>query len=73
MVNQMAQDALLRNFAVIGEASHKIETHYRGFPADHPKLPLTFAYQMRNTVGHGYFKADLEIVRRTIHRDLPRL
>lgn len=72
MANQMARHALRCNLEVIGEASHNIDTHYRDFPADHPKLPLTFAYQMRNAVVHGYFKADLEIIWRTIHRDLPK-
>lgn len=31
---------------------------------------MAFAHQMRNAVAHGYFKVDLEIVRRTIHNDL---
>ena len=73
MENQMAQDAVLRNLEIIGEASHKIEAHCRDFSAAHPELPLAFAYQMRNAVAHGYFKVDLEIVWRTIHRDLPGL
>ncbi len=71
--NQMAQDAVLRNLEIIGEASHKIEVHCREFAAAHPELPLAFAYQMRNAVAHGYFKVDLEIVWRTIHTDLPGL
>lgn len=71
--NQMAQDAVIRNFEIIGEASHNIETRYPRFATDHPELPLAFAYQMRNAVAHGYFKVDLEIVWNTIHRDLPGL
>lgn len=67
----MAQDAVIRNFEIIGEASHNIEKHYPDFAADHPELPLAFAYQMRNAVAHGYFKVDLEVVWRTIHSDLP--
>ncbi len=69
----MAQDAVIRNFEIIGEASHNIEMHYPEFAADHPELPLAFAYQMRNAIAHGYFKVDLEIVWKTIHADLPRL
>ena len=71
--NDMAQDAVIRNFEIIGEASHNIEMHYPEFAADHPELPLAFAYQMRNAIAHGYFKVDLEIVWKTIHADLPRL
>jgi len=69
--NEMAQDAVIRNFEIIGEASHNIEEHYPDFAAEHPELPLAFAYQMRNAVAHGYFKVDLEIVWKTIHNDLP--
>ena len=71
--NEMAQDAVIRNFEIIGEASHNIEDHYPCFATDHPELPLAFAYQMRNAVAHGYFKVDLEIVWKTIHNDLPGL
>lgn len=71
--NEMAQDAVIRNFEIIGEASHNIELHYPAFAAEHPELPLAFAYQMRNAVAHGYFKVDLEIVWKTIHVDLSGL
>ncbi len=71
--NQMAQDAVIRNFEVIGEACHNIETHYLEFAAAHPELPLAFAYQMRNAVAHGYFKVDLDIVWKTIFVSLPDL
>ena len=71
--NSMAQDAVIRNFEIIGEASNNIGKHYPEFAAAHPELPLAFAYQMRNAVAHGYFKVDMEIVWKTIVNDLPRL
>lgn len=71
--NEMAQDAVIRNFEIIGEASHNIESHYPEFAAAHPELPLAFAYQMRNAVAHGYFKVDLEIVWKTVTSDLSGL
>ncbi|WP_316157790.1 DUF86 domain-containing protein [Cupriavidus sp. BIC8F] len=71
--NEMAQDAVIRNLEIIGEASHNIEGHYPDFAAAHPELPLAFAYQMRNAVAHGYFKVDLEIVWKTLRHDLPGL
>mgnify|MGYP001571499840 CR=1 FL=1 len=71
--NQLVQDAVIRNFEIIGEASNNIEKHYPEFAAEHPELPLAFAYQMRNAVAHGYFKVDFEIVWKTIHSALPRL
>lgn len=71
--NEMAQDAVIRNFEIIGEASHNIQLHYPEFAAAHPELPLAFAYQMRNAVAHGYFQVDLEIVWKTLQKDLSSL
>jgi uncharacterized protein with HEPN domain len=71
--SKLVQDAVIRNFEVIGEASNNIGKHYPGFVAEHPELPLAFAYQMRNAVAQGYFKVDFEIVWKTIQLDLPSL
>jgi len=71
--SNLVKDAVIRNFEVIGEASHNIEVRYPEFNKQHPELPLAVAYQMRNAVAHGYFKVDQEIVWKTIHRDLPEL
>ncbi len=71
--NEMAQDAVIRNFEVIGEASRNIERHYPGFATTHPELPLASAYEMRNALAHGYFNVDLNIVWKTLENDLPEL
>lgn len=71
--NELTQDASIRNIEIIGEASHNIEVHFPEFANSHPDLPFSFAYQMRNSVAHGYFKVDFEIVWRTIENDLPEL
>lgn len=71
--NEMVQDAVLRNLEIIGEACNNVEKRYPEFAAAHPELPLTIAYQMRNAIAHGYFKVDLEMVWKTIERDLPEL
>lgn len=71
--SELIQDAVIRNFEIIGEASHNIATHYPAFAASHPDLPLAPVYQMRNAVAHGYFKVDLDLVWRTIERELPGL
>jgi uncharacterized protein with HEPN domain len=70
LADEMAQDAVIRNFEIIGEASHNIELNFSDFAKAHPELPLAFAYQMRNAVAHGYFKVDLEIVWKTLNKDL---
>ena len=69
----LVQDAVIRNFEIIGEACRNIERHYPAFSASHPEIPLGFAYEMRNALAHGYFKVDLEIVWKTLQRDLPLL
>jgi len=67
------QDAVIRNFEVIGEASRNIERYHKQFADEHDYLPLGFAYEMRNALAHGYFKVDMEIVWKTIHASLPEL
>ena len=71
--SQLIQDAVIRNFEVIGEASKNIERLFPEFLARHPELPLLVAYEMRNALAHGYFKADLQIVWKTIEVNLPNL
>jgi len=73
LANPMAQDAIIRNFEVIGEASKNVERVAQQFVAAHPELPIAFAYEMRNVLAHGYYKVDLGVVWRTIERDLPYL
>ncbi len=71
--DEKTQDAVIRNFEIIGEASNNIKRHHPEFASQHPKLPLNFAYEMRNALAHGYFKIDLEVAWTTIHNDLPGL
>jgi len=56
------QDAVIRNFENIGEASRNIEKRYPEFATQYSEVPWGFAYEMRNALSHGYFKVDLEIV-----------
>ena len=69
----LVQDAVIRNFEIIGEASKNVERVAPAFVAAHPELPLSFAYDMRNMLAHGYYKVDLGVVWKTIERDLPYL
>ena len=71
--NRMIQDAVIRNFEIIGEASKNVERVAPEFVAAHPELPLAFAYDMRNLLAHGYYKVDVALVWKTIERDLPFL
>lgn len=58
--DQKTQDAVVRNFEIIGEAAHNIESYHAAFAAAHPDIPWSVIYAMRNRVAHGYFKVDLE-------------
>lgn len=71
--NKLVQDAVIRNFEVIGEASHNIEKRFPVFAAENSSLPLAIAYQMRNAVAHGYFEVDFAILWKTIQINLPSL
>ena len=73
LLDEKTQDAVIRNFEIIGEASNNIRRDYPDFASQHPDLPLNFAYEMRNALAHGYFKVDFEVVWKTIHADLPAL
>ena len=63
--NEMAVDAVIRNFEIIGEAaSHvpeAIRTKHNGIPWDKMKA-------MRNIMIHEYFGVDLETVWKTAPR-----
>ena len=67
------QDAVVRNFEIIGEAAHNIEIYHTAFSTAHPDIPWAVIYAMRNRVAHGYFKVDLDMIWKTIHADLPQL
>lgn len=68
--DRKTQDAVIRNFEIIGEASRNIERYHKQFADDHDFVPFGSAYEMRNALAHGYFKVDLEIVWQTIHNNL---
>ena len=72
--SQITQDAVIRNFEIIGEASKNIERIATPeFLALNSNLPLSFAYDMRNLLTPGYYKVDLDVVWKTIEADLPNL
>jgi uncharacterized protein with HEPN domain len=73
LTDELIQDAVIRNFEIIGEASRNIERDFPAFATAHPEVPLAFAYEMRNALAHGYFSVDMEIVWKTIKNDLPAL
>ena len=73
VASDMRQDAVIRNFEIIGEACRNITRADPSFRAKYPDLPLNAAMEMRNVLAHAYFGVDLSIVWRTIQTDLPGL
>ena len=58
LTDEKTQDAVVRNFEILGEAAHNIEVHHRAFAAAHPQVHWALIYTMRNRVAHGYFKVN---------------
>ncbi len=71
LANEEKHDAVIRNLEIIGEAAGNIQRQFPDFAAEHPNFPLKAAYGTRNALAHGYFKIDLDIVWKTVERDLP--
>lgn len=71
--DEKTQDAVVRNFEILGEAAHNVEQFHSQFAQAHPDVPWALMYTMRNRVAHGYFKVDYELVWKTIYADLPEL
>lgn len=68
--NDMVQDAVVRNFEVIGEAAKRLDDAYR---LAHPEVPWRALAGLRDVLIHQYEGVDLERVWAIVERDLPRL
>jgi len=71
--SSLVQDAVIRNFEIIGEAASKIQAADSAFAQNNPQLRLDLAYRMRNALIHGYDSVNLVTVWNTIQNDLPIL
>ncbi len=71
--NAMAQDAVVRNFEIIGEAAHHVLDQCKDIVSKDDLAALKNAYRMRNVLVHGYFGVDHATVWDTIQTDLPVL
>ena len=71
--NSMAQDAVVRNLEIVGEAARHVLDQYKHLVAQEDQAALRNAYRMRNVLVHGYFGVEQETVWDTIQKDLPLL
>jgi uncharacterized protein with HEPN domain len=70
LTDERTIEAVLYNFAIIGEAASKIPSAIRNKQAT---IPWQQMIGMRNIVIHEYFRIDLEILWDTIQNRLPEL
>lgn len=66
--DQKTQDAVIRNFEVIGEAVKRVPEHYR---EAHPEIPWKLMAGFRDVLIHGYEGLDLARVWHVAAVDLP--
>lgn len=70
MQNPMIQDAVIRNFEVIGEATKRLSTELR---AAYPNVPWQQIAGFRDVLIHDYLKVNLNRVWGVIELNLPEL
>jgi uncharacterized protein with HEPN domain len=68
--DEMVQDAVIRNFEIIGEAAKRIDDIYR---AAHPDIPWRALAGLRDVLIHQYEGIDLERVWAIVEKDLSPL
>lgn len=69
MQQRLIQDAVIRNFEIVGEAAGKVSTLTR----DRSDMPWKKVIAFRNRLIHGYWSVDLKLVWDVIENDLPLL
>ena len=68
--NKMVQDAIIRRFEIIGEASARISDPFK---AIYPAIPWQVMKSMRNLLIHQYDSVDIPILWKTLEKDIPAL
>ena len=69
LAERMVQDAVIRNFAIIGEAASKLSPETR----DAASVPWARIVALRNRLIHGYWSVDLLLLWDVIENDLAPL
>ena len=59
LLNPLVQDAVIRNFEIIGEASKNVPQNIK---VKYQNIPWDEMYRLRNRISHEYFGIDYEIL-----------
>lgn len=68
--NDMIQDAVIRNFEIIGEASKNISPEFK---KKFPDVPWKEIAGMRDKLIHHYMGVDIEVIWKSVKQDIPSL
>lgn len=68
--NRMIQDAVIRNFEVIGEATKRLSLDFR---AKYPNIPWQQMAGFRDILIHDYLKVNVNRVWGVVEQNLPEL
>ena len=66
--NTLIQDAVIRNFEIIGEATKKVSSDFKKI---YFKIPWKEMAGMRDKLIHDYIGVDIQVIWDTIEQDLP--
>lgn len=70
LVSRMTQDAVIRQFEIIGEATKNLSDSFRD---SHPVMPWKDLAGFRDKLIHQYFGVDMSMVWRSVVDDVPML
>ncbi len=69
LADRLTQDAVIRNFEIIGDAASRLSAVIR----NQPGVPWRKIIAFRNRLIHAYWSVDLPLVWNVIENDLPPL
>jgi uncharacterized protein with HEPN domain len=70
LADAMRQDAVIRQFEILGEAANRLDESLK---AARPEIPWRQIVANRNRLVHGYFQVNLEVLWATATKDLAAL
>jgi uncharacterized protein with HEPN domain len=73
LTSTLLQDGVLRNLAIIGEVTHRLQLDAPEFALMHTEIPFAKIYATRNRITHAYEEVDMGILWNLVLNDVPAL